>query len=484
MKKITKLLLLALALMLALALLASCGGNGEGDGEGNGEGDGESEGSGDGSTEGGGDQGGENTAISKKAWEAAFDFDNATMNVVESVYYATTLYQSESYNTYFANGEGYDKYGLSQGSVAENVFYFAFKESFDSFKHNPTTDEYTCASITIDEFLYEDVVVKFTVDGKLSSICFSYLYYYYYTMKTTVTFTDHEVTVRPEKKEYCSLLDTRDIDGHDLAYITIKVKDYGDIKLVLDATTAPITVKHILKLISEGFYDGLTFHRVIEKFMIQGGDPDANGTGGYKDQDGDKITIKGEFSANGIENDIQHLRGVISMARGSGYNTASSQFFICNADSTHLDENYAAFGYVIDGLSIVDQITEDTKSYGDSNGGIADKDKQVIIESIVVDELVGIKLDGTEGDTEYTGINKADWKAAFEFNNVTMIATERYYSNGVVAEEYVSNVYFVDGVAYDSDGIDRGEISAYRPYFAFVDNFYEFEFDPATSKYT
>lgn len=133
--------------------------------------------------------------------------------------------------------------------------------------------------------------------------------------------------------------------------VLISVKDYGDIKLELDADVAPITVTNFVNLVNEKFYDGLTFHRIIGNFMIQGGDPEHNGSGG-SDQ-----TIKGEFKSNGIENSISHTRGVISMAR-NGYDndSASSQFFIVHQDSTFLDGNYAAFGHVTEGIEVVDAI--------------------------------------------------------------------------------------------------------------------------------
>ncbi len=180
------------------------------------------------------------------------------------------------------------------------------------------------------------------------------------------------------RTEACEYLETRDTAGRDIHYVKIVVKDYGDIVLLLDATTAPITVENFLNLASSGFYDGLTFHRVMENFMIQGGDPLANGLGGSSNK------IKGEFDANGHENDISHIRGVISMARSSdSYDSASSQFFICNADSVFLDKNYAAFGYVISGLSVVDKITRKTVKYADaSSGTIDDVYKQAIIETI------------------------------------------------------------------------------------------------------
>lgn len=132
----------------------------------------------------------------------------------------------------------------------------------------------------------------------------------------------------------------------------IEVENYGNINLELDADVAPITVTNFVNLVNEGFYDGLTFHRIIDGFMIQGGDPSHNGTGGSKKK------IKGEFRSNGVENDISHTRGVISMARNSDYNSASSQFFIVHEDSIFLDGEYAAFGYVTEGMDVVDSIVK------------------------------------------------------------------------------------------------------------------------------
>ena len=154
----------------------------------------------------------------------------------------------------------------------------------------------------------------------------------------------------------------------------IKVKDYGEIDVELDADTAPITVTNFVKLIQDNFYDGLTFHRIIDGFMIQGGDPNGDGTGGANED------IKGEFTNNGVKNDISHVRGTISMARGSDPDSASSQFFIVQSDSTYLDGDYAAFGHVTSGMDVVDRISKDAKPT-DSNGSIAD-DQQPVIESI------------------------------------------------------------------------------------------------------
>lgn len=130
-------------------------------------------------------------------------------------------------------------------------------------------------------------------------------------------------------------------------HAVITVKDYGVIKLELDGDTAPITVKNFVELAKSGFYDGLTFHRIISGFMIQGGDPDGNGSGGSGKE------IKGEFSFNGVENNIKHKRGVISMARSKSYDSASSQFFIMHRDAEHLDGQYAAFGHVTEGMEVV-----------------------------------------------------------------------------------------------------------------------------------
>ena len=176
----------------------------------------------------------------------------------------------------------------------------------------------------------------------------------------------------------CEYRETYDTAGHELKYVLMTVKNHGSLVLLLDATNTPVTVANFMKLVNEGFYDGLTFHRVIENFMIQGGDPKADGTGG-SDED-----IYGEFIYNGHWNNISHKYGVISMARANPYDSASSQFFICNADASRsLDYKYAAFGYVIAGLSVVDSVTAATAGYGDSNGGISDKSLQAVIESVV-----------------------------------------------------------------------------------------------------
>lgn len=132
--------------------------------------------------------------------------------------------------------------------------------------------------------------------------------------------------------------------------VVIEMENGKEITLELYPETAPITVRNFLKLVGEGFYDGLIFHRVIPGFMIQGGDPEGTGMGGAKEK------IKGEFLSNGFKNDLKHTRGVISMARSAMPDSASSQFFIMHKDAPHLDGNYAAFGKVVDGMDTVDEI--------------------------------------------------------------------------------------------------------------------------------
>ena len=156
----------------------------------------------------------------------------------------------------------------------------------------------------------------------------------------------------------------------------IIVQDYGTIKVELDADQAPITVQNFIDLANSGFYDGLTFHRIIEGFMIQGGDPNGDGTGGSGH------TIRGEFTQNGVNNTLSHTRGAISMARSSAMNSASSQFFIVHEDSTYLDGSYAVFGYVTEGMDVVDAIATSVTAE-DSNDTVA-KENQPVIEKITI----------------------------------------------------------------------------------------------------
>lgn len=141
--------------------------------------------------------------------------------------------------------------------------------------------------------------------------------------------------------------------------VIIEMENGKQIKIELYPEIAPITCENFEKLVKDGFYDGLTFHRVIPGFMIQGGCPKGNGTGGPG------WNIKGEFSSNGVKNDLKHTRGVISMARSMMPNSAGSQFFIMHEDAPHLDGQYAAFGKVIEGIEVVDEIAEVATDYSD-----------------------------------------------------------------------------------------------------------------------
>jgi len=161
-------------------------------------------------------------------------------------------------------------------------------------------------------------------------------------------------------------------------YADIGIADYGTITVQLDQSAAPATVANFISLAESGFYDGLTFHRIMAGFMMQGGDPKGNGTGGSDTK------IVGEFAANGYDNPISHERGVISMARSKQYNSASSQFFIMHADAAYLDGQYAAFGRVTEGMDVVDAVCEAAEPT-DNNGSIA-KDAQPVITSITIRE--------------------------------------------------------------------------------------------------
>ncbi len=163
----------------------------------------------------------------------------------------------------------------------------------------------------------------------------------------------------------------KSLDKNLTYYADIKIKDYGTITVKLDQKSAPISSANFVALAEDGFYDGLTFHRIIEDFMMQGGDPNGNGSGGSGKN------IVGEFTANGYENKLSHKRGAISMARSTPYNSASSQFFIVHEDSVSLDGQYAVFGYVTKGIEIVDKICENAKPT-DNNGSIKSEEQPVI----------------------------------------------------------------------------------------------------------
>lgn len=159
----------------------------------------------------------------------------------------------------------------------------------------------------------------------------------------------------------------------NVRHVEMTIKDYGTIKIELYPDEAPLSVQNFIELAESGFYDGVGFHRLDKDFVLQGGDPDGDGVGGSDKQ------IKGEFSANGVQNNISHKRGVISMARTNDPDSASSQFFICLEDSTFLDGSYAAFGYVTEGMNIIDKIRDTTPE-----SGSIPKDQQPVIETIKV----------------------------------------------------------------------------------------------------
>ena len=159
-------------------------------------------------------------------------------------------------------------------------------------------------------------------------------------------------------------------------YADIEIENYGTITVALDKNSAPVTVDNFINLAESGFYDGLTFHRIMEGFMMQGGDPKGDGSGGADSK------IVGEFKQNGYENNISHTRGAISMARAMAYDSASSQFFIVHEDSTFLDGTYAGFGYVTEGMDIVDQICEE--AVPTDNNGTIPKEAQPVIKTITI----------------------------------------------------------------------------------------------------
>ncbi len=159
-------------------------------------------------------------------------------------------------------------------------------------------------------------------------------------------------------------------------YADIVIQDYGTITVKLEPESAPITVDNFVKLAKSGFYDGLTFHRIIEGFMMQGGDPNGDGTGGSSDK------IKGEFTANGVDNQLKHTAGAISMARSKFYNSASSQFFIMHKTNEDLDGQYAVFGYVVEGMDIVDRIC--TEAQPTDNNGTIPAQNQPVIETVTI----------------------------------------------------------------------------------------------------
>ena len=194
------------------------------------------------------------------------------------------------------------------------------------------------------------------------------------TTQTTQGKADESVATSEVQQEEASQVTT----VSEPVVVDIEIAEYGTITVELDATAAPITVENFVTLAKSGFYDGLTFHRIIEGFMMQGGDPLGNGTGGSENK------IKGEFTSNGVDNQLSHIRGAISMARSRDMDSASSQFFIVHQDSTFLDGEYAVFGYVTEGIEVVDKVCTEATPL-DGNGTIS-AEQQPVITSITVRE--------------------------------------------------------------------------------------------------
>ena len=193
------------------------------------------------------------------------------------------------------------------------------------------------------------------------------------------TSDDAQGASEPAAEEATPEVDPDDPYATGVHHARIEVEGYGTIEVSLNANVAPITVSNFCHLAEEGFYDGLTFHRVVPGFMIQGGDPEGNGTGGSD------TNIKGEFSSNGVDNSIPHVRGTISMARASDPDSASSQFFIMQEDASYLDGEYAAFGSVTSGMEVVDAICEEVPVADEQSGLVATEDQPVITKIEVLD---------------------------------------------------------------------------------------------------
>lgn len=200
------------------------------------------------------------------------------------------------------------------------------------------------------------------------------------TGEETLTSSENDTGDTTESTEEEAALYTPTLlDEETTYYADIAIADHGTVTVKLDQASAPISAANFVELANAGFYDGLTFHRIIEGFMMQGGDPNADGTGGAD------YNIKGEFDANGVENNLSHTVGAISMARADDYDSASSQFFIVHEDASEsLDGFYAVFGYVTEGMDIVNTICTEA-SPTDGNGTIS-ADEQPVITSITIRE--------------------------------------------------------------------------------------------------
>jgi len=236
-----------------------------------------------------------------------------------------------------------------------------------------------------------------------------------------------------------------------------EIEDYGTIKIELYSDIAPITVENFKKLVQDGFYDGLTIHRVKPGFVIQGGDPNGDGTGGSKDK------IKGEFSANGVDNTLSHTRGVVSMARSTDYDSASSQFFICHGDaSSSLDGMYAAFGRVIEGMTVVDSIASSTLIVGTEKPAKDIVIKVAYLEKGEPTELLTPELTDSASDEQLKKATEKKISAIIEMKDFGNIKLELYPDLApITVENFISLASdgFYDGLSIhriDSDFMIQG----------------------------
>ncbi len=269
------------------------------------------------------------------------------------------------------------------GNLYPNKSYDEFKDALTKGEHLPEQDtsipEEIKATINSIAEPKEKAVKKKAITGGLIGMAVAIL---------AVLLTIVIITSVNDSKETGSNSSTSSVTAVEnwvtkvaetTYYADIDIKDFGKITVALDGKTAPKTVENFVTLAKSGFYDGLTFHRIIEGFMMQGGDPEGTGFGGSENN------IVGEFALNGYNNNLSHTRGAISMARSQEYNSGSSQFFICHKDSKEsLDGNYAAFGYVTEGIEVVDKVCE-TVEVTDGNGSV-EKENQPIINKITIRE--------------------------------------------------------------------------------------------------
>ena len=261
-------------------------------------------------------------------------------------------------------------------------------------------------------------------------------------------------------------------------YAIIDIADYGKVTLALDSVSAPETVNNFVTLAKSGFYDGLTFHRIIEGFMMQGGDPNADGTGGNTDENGNEINVVGEFYYNGYANYLSHARGAISMARADDYNSASSQFFIVQEDcSADLDGSYAVFGFVTSGMDVVDAVCAAAEPTDDN--GTVEKADQPVITSIKIytpEEYAAINEatdNNAESETDYSTVEESATPIEAKIAEVSAISTR---TQGFFLTIYELNEESSD---YKFTDASKVELSKYKA----TDKLEKYELDSSAKVY-